>query len=141
MVFAQTPVSTNFMETHTPYEKIRNRPCDFIVKYRFFTIDEGGRKTGPPSQGYRSDFLYDTDNPNTDRIYMIHPEFIYDNGQVILDKSYNSWTGKANMWILNPDFMQYHRDRIKIGVKGFFMEGATKTAECEVIEVVGLKHK
>lgn len=127
------------MEKHTPYEQIRKRPCDFIVKYRFFTIDEGGRKTGPAFQGYRCDFLYDGDNPKTDRIYMIHPEFIDDNDQVILDKSYNSRTGKANMWILNPDFMDYHRSRIKIGVKGFFMEGGIKTAECEVIRLVGLK--
>lgn len=43
------------------------------------------------------------------------------------------------MWILNPDFMDYHRSRIKIGVKGFFMEGGIKTAECEVIGLVGLK--
>ena len=127
------------MEQHESYEKIRKRPCDFRVKYRFFTTEEGGRMTGPPSQGYRSDFMYDGDNPETDRLFMIHPEFINDENQVILDKSFRSWTGKANMWILNPDFIEYHKDRIKLGVKGYFMEGAKRTAECEVIELIGLK--
>ncbi len=69
---------------------------------------------------------------------MIHPEFIDDSNQVILDMTYKSWTGKANMWILNSDFRQYHKERIKIGTKGFFMEGPNKTAECEVIEIIGL---
>jgi len=127
------------MEQHVPYETIRKRPCDFIVKYRFFTTNEGGRKTGPPSQGYRSDFMYKGDNPKTDRIFMIHPEFINDENQVILDKSIRSWTGKANMWILNPNYIDYHKERIKIGIQGYFMEGAIKTADCEVIELIGLK--
>ncbi|KJF42063.1 hypothetical protein [Draconibacterium sediminis] len=127
------------MEQHTPYEQIRKRPCDFIVKYRFLTEEEGGRKTGPPSQRYKSDFMYYGDNPMTERIFMIHPEFIDDNGNVILDKSLHSWTGKANMWILNTDFNEYHKRRIKLGLKGFFMEGAHRTAVCEVIEIVGLK--
>ena len=127
------------MKPYTPYESILNRPCDFRVKYRFFANDEGGRKTGPPAQGYRSDFMYDGDNPKTDCIYMIHPEFMDDNKNVIIDLTVHSWNGIANMWILNPNHIQYHKDRIKIGIKGFFMEGPTKTAECEVIEIVGLK--
>jgi hypothetical protein len=126
------------MEPHTPYEQIRNRPCDFLVKYRFFTSDEGGRKTGPPMQGYKSDFMYDGDNPKTDSIYMIHPEFIDNNNNVITDKSIRSWSGKAKMWILNADFLPYHISRIKVGVKGYFMEGPNKTAECQVIEIIRL---
>ena len=74
-------------------------------------------------------------------LYMIHPEFIDKNDQVILDKSYNSWTGKANMWILNPNFIEYHKNRIKLGIKGFFMEGGVKTAECEVVKIIGLKNQ
>lgn len=127
------------METHTPYEQIRNRRCDFIVKYRFFTTEEGGRETGPPGQGYPSDFMYEGDNPDTDMLYMIHPEFLDDNDNVVMDKSIRTWSGKAKMWILNPNFLQYHIDRIRIGVRGFFMEGSHKTAECEVIEIVGLR--
>ena len=123
------------IEQHVPYEKNMKRPCDFIVKYRFFTIDEGGRKTGPPTQGYRSDFMY---NDNPEKIFMIFPEFINDDNQVILDKSVQSWSGKANMWIINPDFIDYHKNKIKIGVKGYFMEGFKKTAECEIIELISL---
>ena len=69
-------VSTNFMERHVPYEKIRKRPCDFVVKYRFLTKEEGGRQTGLPIQGIQFDFMYFGDNPETDRIFMIHPEFL-----------------------------------------------------------------
>jgi hypothetical protein len=82
--------------------------------------------------------MYEGDNPKKDMIFMIHPEFIDDNYNVILDTSIRLWSGKANMWILNPDFIAYHRERIKIGTKGFFMEGPIKTAECEVIEIIGL---
>jgi len=40
------------------------------------------------------------------------------------------------MWILNESLIELHKERIKIGLKGFFMEGPHKAAECEVIEVV-----
>jgi hypothetical protein len=126
------------MELHKPYEKIQNRPCDFIVKYRFFTVEEGGRKSGPANQGYKSDFMYAGDNPETDMIYMIHPEFLDQDNNVVLDTSIRQWSGKAKMWIFNPKFFQLHKTRIKVGTKGFFMEGGHKTAECEVIEIVGL---
>ncbi len=126
------------MEHHVSYEQVRNRPCDFRVKFRFYNENEGGRKTGPPMQGYRSDFMYEGSDPKTDRIYMIHPEFIDDTNNVILDKTYRPWTGKANMWILNPDFYEYHKQRIKLIIKGYFIEGRHKTAECEVIEIIGL---
>ena len=128
------------MEQHISYEQIRKRPCDFLVKYRFFTEEEGGRKTGPPSQGYRSDFMYAGDNPKTDRIFMIHPEFLDEDNNIILDKSHRQWTGRAKMWILNLDFIPIHKTRLKIGTKGFFMEGPYKIAECEVIEIVGLNN-
>jgi hypothetical protein len=42
------------------------------------------------------------------------------------------------MWIFNPDFITFHKARIAVGTKGFFMEGLMKTAECEVIEAIGL---
>jgi hypothetical protein len=40
------------------------------------------------------------------------------------------------MWIINEANQVLHKERIKIGLKGFFMEGPHKSAECEVIEVV-----
>lgn len=130
------------MDKHTPYEQIRHRPCDFIVKYRFYTDQEGGRKTGTPIQGYRSDFMYyedEVENIPEWKLWCIHPEFLDNNDQIILDKSIRvPQIGNARMWILNDSLTEMHKDRIKIGQKGFFMEGPNKTAECEVTEIVGL---
>lgn len=61
------------MNNHIAYENIRNRECDFIVQYRFFSSEEGGRETNP-TQGYRSDFLYSGDE-NLKQLWMIWPEF------------------------------------------------------------------
>ena len=137
--FLAANVSTYFMTQHIPYEQIRKRPCDFIVKYKFLTKEEGGRQTGLPHQGIRSDFMYAGDNPRTDGIYMIHPEFLDKEGNVITEKIAVPESGKANMWVVNLDFWEYHRKRITIGTKGYFMEGPKITAECEVIEIIGLK--
>ncbi len=124
------------MDVHIPYEQIKNRECDFIVTYRFFTPDEGGRKTGNPIQGYRSDFMYSEDE-EAKKLWMIWPEFLDNDDNIILDKSLRVPTsGKAKMWILNESLIELHKERIKIGLKGFFMEGPHKAAECEVIEVV-----
>ena len=124
------------MENHIAYEKVRNRECDFIVEYRFFSPEEGGRKTGNPIQGYRSDFMY-SDDENLKKLWMIWPEFLDNDDNIILDKSLRVPTsGKAKMWILNEALIELHKGRIKIGLKAFFMEGRHKTAECEVIQIV-----
>lgn len=109
------------------------------MKYSFLSAAEGGRKTGPPIQGYRSDFMYAEDKVE-DGIWMIHPEFLDDSGNIILDKNIRvPNSGTAKMWILSEHLAHIHKARIKIGQKGYFMEGPHKTAACEVIEVVGLK--
>lgn len=64
-----------------PYEEIRKHPPDFRVAYQFYSEAEGGRKCAP-SQGYRSDFSYDGDDI-TDGLYVIHPEFEDENGNVM----------------------------------------------------------
>lgn len=46
-------------------------------------------------------------------------------------------SGTARMWINRDEMREFHRERIKVGVKGF-MGGGTKLAEVEVIEVVSL---
>ena len=131
------------MEKHKPYEEIRNRRCDFIVYYKFYTEKEGGRKTGTPSQGYRPDFMYaedDVEERNKRKLWIIQPQFLDNNDNVLLDKTIGvAESGKAQMWILNKTFYEIHKKRIKIGQKGFYIEGSYKTAECEVIEIVGLK--
>jgi hypothetical protein len=55
MVFSNQAL---FNDMHTPYEKALGHKCDFRVKYRFFTTEEGGRLS-LPYQGIRSDFWYD----------------------------------------------------------------------------------
>lgn len=127
------------MQAHIPYQQIRNRECDFIVQYRFLS-SEGGRKIGNPMQGYRSDFLYSGDKHT--KIWMIWPEFLDINNNIILDKSTRVPTfGKAKMWIINEINQELHRERIKIGLKGYFVEGPHKVAECEVIQIVNLSLK
>lgn len=121
------------MKLHTPYEQSLKRNCNFLVTYRFFT-EEGGRKTGPPSQGYRSDFMYQEDE-GKGLFYIIIPEFIDDNNNIILDKDERHWEGKANMWIVSDRMVEFHKNKMKIGTKGFFMEGLRKTAECEIIQI------
>ncbi|MTH17856.1 hypothetical protein [Flavobacterium sp. LC2016-01] len=124
------------MDFHKPYEQNRNRDCDFIVQYRFFSPEEGGRPIGNPSQGYRSDFMYSGDE-NKKQLWMIWPEFLDNEGNIILDKSLQVPTsGKAKMWILSESLIELHKGRIKIGLKAFFMEGRYKTAECEIIQIV-----
>ncbi len=121
---------------HTPYEQIRHHPADFRVKYRFFTKDEGGRHGIIPYQGYRSDFWYENIECG---IFMIWPGFENEKGEIILvnDTSVPA-SGTARMWILVPERRSFHKANIKIGLKGNFMEGNRKVAECEVIEILGL---
>jgi hypothetical protein len=126
------------MERHVPYEQRRKRPCDFVVEYRFLKEEEGGRQT-LPVQGIQCDFMYAGDHPGKDGIFMIHPEFLDKLDNVITEKIIVPETGKALMWIFNPAFSAYHRKRLKIGTTGYFMEGPTIIAECEVIDLVGLK--
>jgi hypothetical protein len=118
------------------YEKIRGHPPDFEVRYRFFKPEEGGRYCGPPWQHYRGDWSY-AETPA--ELYMIHPEFIDENGERIPDGLPVPWEGRATMWVLIPERRaEIHRARIQVGVQGFFMEGNRKVAEATVIRVLNL---
>lgn len=137
----QMPLLSTAAQTEPwpPYEAIRNHPADFRVKYRLYRPEEGGRKR-PPRQGYRSDFAFDEDDLSHPKLYMIFPEFEDEQGRVILDCSYPiPFAGTARMWIVIPERRQeIHRDRIKVGTKGYFMEGPHRIGEMEVIELLGL---
>lgn len=124
---------------HQSYEVRLGHPPDFRVSYRFYDESEGGRKT-IPVQGYRSDFWYYNDSqPNPNSIYMIWPEFEDEQGNLITDTTTPvSPFGTARMWIIMPKMRPFHKDKIKVGLKGFFREGSRSVAECEVIEIVGL---
>ncbi|MGF7029130.1 hypothetical protein J2T17_000035 [Paenibacillus mucilaginosus] len=127
------------MEVWVPYEKVRNHPPDFRVRYRLYSEEEGGRKN-PVFQGLRCDFSYDGDNIKETGIFAIHPEFEDDFGNVILDKSLPvSKQGTARMWILFPEMRRrVHVNRIKIGVIGYFMGGSRRLGQVEVIQVLGM---
>lgn len=125
---------------HQPYDiKLGHQP-DFKVRYRFYTEAEGGRKS-VPFQGYRSDFWYfHEEHPNPNSIYMIWPEFEDEYGKVIIQSdSPVPQEGIARMWVIMPPMRPFHKDKITTGLKGFFMEGSRKVAECEVIEIIDLK--
>ena len=126
---------------HTPYQQRLGHPPDFKVKYRFYTKEEGGRQTIIPYQGYRSDFWYPHPDHPVNGIFMIWPEFEDAAGATILenDRSVEA-TGTANMWVIVPERRPYHYDKIQVGTKGYFMEGSLRVAECEVIEILGLKN-
>src|SRR5688500_1619018 len=124
---------------HEPYEARKGHPPDFRVTYRFYDKSEGGRRI-TPAQGYRSDFWYfHEEEPNPKVIYMIWPEFEDDQGNVITDsENHVSPSGTARMWVVVPEMRKKHRERIKLGMKGYFMEGLRRVAECEVVEIVSL---
>ena len=124
---------------HMPYGQGKVPRPDFKVKYSFLTYEEGGRRN-LPFQGLRCDFSYEGDSISQSTIYMIHPEFLDDNDNVIVDD--NTPVGKTDhafMWILNPEMRkEVHQKRIRIGVKGFLQEGQKRIASVEVIEIIGL---
>jgi hypothetical protein len=111
----------------------------FEVTYRFYSTEEGGRKN-PPRQHIRWDFLYEGDDPITEGISMVWPEFISESGAV-LPEGEVPFVGRARMFIVNPERIEFHRARVRKGVRGFFTEGSHKVAECEVIAVLGLAAK
>lgn len=121
---------------HRPYEELTKRKADFRVKYKFKDPANGGRKQ-LPFQGYRCDFCYTDDF--TEPAYTIFPEFEDEGGNIILiDNKRVPKQGIARMWIVNLERKFIHQERIKIGTKCFFREGAIMSAECEVIEIIDL---
>ncbi|CAH1203847.1 hypothetical protein PAECIP111891_02446 [Paenibacillus allorhizoplanae] len=118
----------------------RGFPPDFKVKYRFYTQEEGGRKI-LPRQGYRSDFALEEDFLDTGiELRVIHPEFEDENGDLIINETRSVLeSGNARMWIMFPKARaERHIHDIKVGLKGYFMEGPRRVAEAEIIEIIGL---
>ena len=70
---------------------------------------------------------------------MIWPEFLNEEGEVILDNTRGvARSGQAQMWILAPHMRAYHRRHLKVGTRGYFMEGRRRLGECTVIAISGL---
>ena len=120
------------------FEDVRN---DFEVEYRFVSREEGGRETGPPAQGlYRCDWVYaDVVEEDPGTLWMIWPIFINESGEPLPRGTLVTETGLARMVILNDDLREtVHKNRIKLGVRGYFVEGVKKVAEAVVVRVVDL---
>jgi len=127
----------NTAHIHTPYSESSGRGADFEVEYKL-DIDPELREI-KPSQGMRSDFLYEGDDPKTDGIYMIWPELLDKDGKVILDKRITPEnSGTATMWIFSPEIRDVHRNRIKVGTKGRWVVGSKTLARVTVTKILGL---
>ena len=120
---------------------------DFLVKYRFFTQAEGGRMN-PALQGYRSDWVYSEDYEKRIEskqslslpIYMIHPLAVDEDHLQYSSHEFMPSEGLAEMRILFAQMRPIHRKKIKVGVKGYFVEGSRRVAEAEVIDILYLNH-
>lgn len=121
------------------YADSNEHPADFEVYYRFYSPDEGGRRSGQPFKGYRCDWSYEGDEISETGLYMIWPEFQTEAGLPLGEDVPVPVAGTAAMWILSHDMrIKVHRNRIKEGVRGYFMEGGRRVAEATVSHVLGL---
>jgi len=124
---------------HSDREVTSGHPADFRVRYRFYTKKEGGRQGIVPYQGYRGDFWYEHDEERKGQLFGIHPEFEDENQNVVMhnDRSVTR-EGTARMWVNFAEMRPYHIKNLKVGAKGYFMEGNHRVAECTVIEILAL---
>lgn len=83
-----------------PYEQFRGHKADFLVKYRLYAPSDGGRKI--TFQHLRCDFLYEGDDPHTNGLFMIHPEFLDASGQPIAEGIPVPLESTASMWLDRP---------------------------------------
>lgn len=119
------------------YSKTSGLLPDFEVSYSFISQKDGGREY-PPHQHTRWDFLYEGDDPSIEGLNMIWPEFIDNVTSEVLPEGQVPMEGRALMFILMSERRPFHGKRIKIGTKGYFMEGSHKVAKCTVTKVMGL---
>ena len=118
------------------YTGLMGRPTGFQVTYRLFTAEEGGRYA-LPHQHIRWDFRYEDKAIHTGT-FMIWPEFLGPNGEV-LPAGEISQLGQANMFFFGPGPQDFHRQHIRPGARGYFVEGSWRLGVCEVVEVLGLR--
>lgn len=131
----QIRVARRFVVPTTYTEQFGHLP-DFRVTYRLFTTEEGGRKM-PAYQGIRWDFRYEDKSIHTGT-WLIWPEFLGIDGEV-LPLGQIPDLGQANMFCFNTDSHSFHRQHIRPGVRGYFVEGSRRMGVCKVVEVLGLR--
>lgn len=121
---------------HSPYSAAGQSP-DFEVEYEIEVDPELSDIT--IAQGVRCDFLFDGEDPKVDGVYMIWPEFLDDNGSVIINKKLlPEKKGHATMWIGDVKTKRKIRDRLTLGSKGYWVVGSKKIAKVTVSKILGL---
>ncbi|MBL8182150.1 MAG: hypothetical protein JNL64_11145 [Blastocatellia bacterium] len=118
------------------FESLTN---DFEVQYRFYSSEEGGRQ-GPALQGYRCDWQYaDIIEERPDQVWMIWPIFLDSNGRFLPENTEVPNQGIAQMLIVDKGLKEsVHKNRIRVGIRGYFVEGLKRIAEASVTRVVDL---
>ena len=71
---------------------------------------------------------------------MIFPEF-EDNSRKVIENAPIPLVGTAKMWIAMDYMIPYHKGRIHLGTKGYFLSANHILATCNVIEIVNLGTK
>ena len=111
---------------------------DFRVRYKWLPASADGFFQRP-FQHIRCDFSYAGDDIQKTGIYMIWPEFEDAEGLPIPEGHEIPEAGTATMWIVNrEEYEEFHRERVRPGVRGFFMVGSRRIAEAEVTDVLRL---
>lgn len=125
-------------DMHTPYTERTGRLPDLEVEYIMQpSVELADIK---PYQGMRCDFMYAENNLNDHAIYMIWPEILDAQGNVILDKTIElPQSGRAFMWAAYDEVREnVHQKRIKEGVCGYWMVGSKILAKVNVVKIIGL---
>ena len=111
---------------------------DFEAVIRIFSPEEGGRKASI-CNGIRWDFAYASDiMPLT--LYMIYPDFCDQEGRSLPDDQPLP-TGvdlPAGMFVLVKEMRDFHRQKIRKGVRFYCHEGGRRVAEGVVTRITGL---
>jgi hypothetical protein len=99
-----------------------SREPDFRAKIRYYTVEEGGRKS-LPFQGIRSDLRYTFESkPYT---HMIWPEFLDENEKPYPKGMFmQNYELLADFYIVDIESRDiFHFDKINVGVTFFIIEG------------------
>ena len=88
----------------------------------------------------RSDFKY-LGEFSDEGIWMIWPEFIDQDGNVIQNEDVLPKSGKATMWIVSreKELLNMHLKRLKVGMVAELVTGARTLATVKVTKILGLK--
>jgi hypothetical protein len=120
--------------------------ADFRIAYSF--MPSKARIKNPPRQGYYPNWIYAEDYSEEEShltlshipTFMIVPIFVDEYGLVYDKGELLPLEGYADMMILFDEMRSEHRRRIRVGTKGYFVEGAHPVAEATVIDILYLNH-